>query len=208
VRIVLLLVIAACGQVAPVATPAVGIPEPVLGKVSEGRELVGRPAPSLQGISWTDGRSHPLGEDRGKVVLVRWWTDTCPFCANSAHALRALADAFGNDLRIRAIYHNKVAGRAVTAGDARAMAERVGYPWLVGQDGDGWPVLRRWWLGPGRRFTSVTFLLDQRGRIRALHTGGEFHARDQGTCVYDDPADCHREYEAMRQAIAALVAEP
>ncbi|MHC4729757.1 MAG: TlpA family protein disulfide reductase [Planctomycetota bacterium] len=140
-----ILLLAACSQVGSV--------EPIIGKVDEGRELIGTPAPSLAGISWTDGQVHPLTEERGKVVLVRWWTDTCPLCANSAKAIHALAQEYGDDLVIRAVYHNKVAGRDVTPAGARAMADRVGYPWLVGLDPQ-WETLRAWWL-TDRRSTAA-----------------------------------------------------
>ena len=51
-----ILLLAACSQAASV--------EPIIGKVFEGRELIGTPPPSLAGISWTDGQAHPLTEDR------------------------------------------------------------------------------------------------------------------------------------------------
>jgi len=195
--------LAACGQTATEEPAPPAIDAPLIGKVAEGGEMIGKPAPSLDGVQWADNKAHPLSEDRGKVVLVRWWTDTCPLCSNSAPAFSALAKKYGDRLVIRAVYHNKVRGREVSAADAREMADTVGYPWLVGKDDDGWSVLRRWW-GPGRSFTSVTFLLDKQGIVRAIHTGGEFHARDAGTCVYESPENCHREYEAVDRAVGAL----
>ena len=203
-RLVTLCLIAACS--APAATPVVSVPDPIVGKVEEGEDLIGMPAPPLDGVVWIDGKAHPLGEDRGKVVLVRWWTDTCPLCANTAPAVRALAKKYGDGLAVRAIYHNKVRGRDIAPSDVRVMNERTGFVGVVGHD-DGWRVLRRWWLDAGgRRFTSVTFVVGKRGRIRMIHTGGEFHRKDEGTCQFE-PAKCAEEFEAIDKAIGALLDE-
>ncbi|MFQ5845943.1 MAG: TlpA family protein disulfide reductase [Planctomycetota bacterium] len=204
--------VAACGGTVPgeVGSAAAATFEPVVGKVRQGGELIGTGAPSLDGVRWADGEDHPLSEDRGKVVLVRWWTDTCPFCRNSAPAIRALSRKYGARLAVRAVYHDKVPGRTVEPAVAARRGRALGFPGLIGHD-DGWTALRRWWLAGGRRrdFTSVTFLLDRRGRIRLIHTGGEFHARDhvaKGSCRYE-PEQCRREFDAIDRAIAALVAE-
>ena len=184
------------------------IEKPVIGKVQEGRERIGTKAPSLDGVAWLDGKAHHLSEDRGRVVLVRWWTDGCALCSNSAKAFRALAGKHGEDLVIRAIYHDKLEGRTVGPAQVRAFATRAGYPWLVGKDED-WTALNRWWLDRIRSFTSVTFLLDKRGVIRAIHTGGEFHDRkqvDDSACLFD-PVRCAQEYEALDRAIGILVRE-
>lgn len=196
-----LLFLAAC------SSRTAGFP-PVVGKVEEGGELVGKRPPPLA-VEWTDGGTHPLAEDRGRVVLVRWWTDTCPLCANSAGAIAALKREYGDRLAVRAIFHDKTSGRELTRAQVEALAKQVGFPGLVGID-RSWVALRRWWLDHGgRRFTSVSFLLDKRGRIRLVHTGGEFHARGHvpdEACLFD-PAQCAAEYAAVERAIAVLAAE-
>jgi len=57
--------------------------------------------------------------------------------------------------------------------------------------------------------TSVTFLLGKQGRIRLIHTGGEFHTEQQAgkdACLYD-PQQCAAEFAAIDEAIAVLSAE-
>ena len=203
-RLLPVLLLAACS--AERAAPGPPLPAPVLiGKVEEGAEMLGTKPPPLD-VEWLDGEAHPLEDDRGKVVLVRWWTDTCPLCANSAKAVAALKAKHGDRLVVRAVYHEKVRGRRVDAARAADMARDVGFPYLVGID-RGWAALRRWWLDGGRRsYTSVSFLLGPDGRGAAIHTGGEFHARDQvaaDACLFT-PEACAADYEALDRAIAAL----
>ncbi|MHC4340980.1 MAG: TlpA family protein disulfide reductase [Planctomycetota bacterium] len=188
--------------------PQARIERPVIGKVDEGGERIGNKAPSLDGVRWVDGIAHPLSEDRGRVVLVRWWTDGCALCSNSAKAIGTLARRHGEGLVIRAIYHDKQLGRRVGPDRVRAFATRAGYSWLIGKD-EGWEALKRWWLDPGRSFTSVTFLIDKRGVIRAIHSGGEFHDRTQVAeedCLFE-PAECEREFEALDRAVGVLMQE-
>ena len=61
--------------------------------------------------------------------------------------------------------------------------------------------LRRWWLSTGdREFTSVTFLIDREGVIRAVHPGGEFHAGGGS-----EHATCAQDYAALQRAIERLL---
>ena len=54
----------------------------------------------------------------------------------------------------------------------RDWARGYGFQFPVAIDRD-WRTLRRWWLdGQHRDFTSVSFLIDQRGVIRYVHPGG------------------------------------
>ncbi|MHC4941292.1 MAG: peroxiredoxin family protein [Planctomycetota bacterium] len=178
--------------------------DPVVGKVKQGSGLIGSPAPSLDGVRWID----PPGATEGKVVLVRWWTTGCPLCTNSAPAIAELKRKHGAALEVRAIFHEKVAGRELPDEDLKEIAEDMGLPGVLGRD-PGWSVLRRWWLDAGgRSFTSVTFVLGKGGRIRQIHTGGEFHApRHAPACLYD-PERCADEYRAIDRAIGVLAAEP
>ncbi|MCH8332057.1 MAG: redoxin domain-containing protein, partial [Bacteroidetes bacterium] len=55
--------------------------------VREGSELIGKPAPEWEINTWINSDPLQLKELQGKVVLVRWWMDTCPFCRASSTAL-------------------------------------------------------------------------------------------------------------------------
>jgi peroxiredoxin len=140
-------------------------------------------------------------------VLVRWWTDTCPFCASSAPALRALHDQYSaSGLTVIGVFHPK-AGRDHPLDVARVQraAETRQFRFPVAIDWE-WRTgtLKEWWLtGPTRPATSVTFLLDKSGIIRFVHPGMEYHDDDgdkeHGMCVND--------MASIRAAIARLIAE-
>ncbi len=55
--------------------------------------------------------------------------------------------------------------------------------------------MKSWWLTRERAFTSVTFILDKQGRIRAVHQGGRY-------------APGEPDFEAVRRAVERLLAEP
>ncbi len=69
-----------------------------------------------------------------------------------------------------AVYHPKPP-RDVAPDEVRRWAAAIGMPGALAIDRD-WEVLDRWRPPDGRRFTSLTFLLDRRGRIRYVHPGG------------------------------------
>jgi len=195
----LLVLVAACAAKDP--APRAGF-DPVVGKVDQGADLIGKTPPPL-GVHWLDGEP----ADAGKVRLVRWWTDGCALCSNSAVAIAAMQRKHGDKLSVRAIHHNKQPGRVPTDDDIRQLANTAGYTQGLARDPQ-WKALRAWWLDAGdRQFTSVTFLLGKQGRIRLIHTGGEFHAREHTQQCLFDPAQCAAEYTAIDTAITQLVNE-
>ena len=66
---------------------------------------------------WSGIEPLDLKDLRGRVVVVRFWTDACPFCARSLPALQALAEEFRDrPVTFVAIYHAKPPGREPLAG--------------------------------------------------------------------------------------------
>jgi peroxiredoxin len=172
-----------------------------------GNDRIGVAAPAFQFDGWLNSAPLSLEDLRGRVVLVRWWTDTCPFCASSAPALRTLHDKYsGEGLTVIGVFHPK-AGRDDPLDVARVQraVESRQFLFPVAIDWE-WRTrtLKDWWLtGPERPATSVTFLLDKSGIIRFVHPGMEYHdddgAEEHAMCV-DDMAN-------IRAAIERLIAE-
>jgi peroxiredoxin len=172
---------------------------------SRGEDRLGVVAPRLELQHWLN--SPPLEMDalRGKVVLIRWWTDACPFCAATAPALRELDRKYGHrGLQVIGIFHPKPAGdwsveRMQVAG------KRLGLNFPVALDGD-WTALRRWWPDLEKRgWTSVSFVVDETGVIRYVHPGGEFHEAPGGNDAQH--AQCEREYGNIDRVIQRLLAQ-
>ena len=169
-----------------------------------GAELIGTKALGWEGVEWLNAEPIRLEDLRGKVVLVRWWTDTCPFCRRSAPALNEFHARFARrGLTVIGMYHAKPIDRSITASEIRAAAQERGFDFPIAID-RGWSVLRRWWLDGGqRRATSVSFLIDRQGVIRQIHPGPAFHREVVGGD--DQPS---KDFVALDLMIDQVLSEP
>lgn len=174
---------------------------------SAGDDRIGVAAPAFQFDAWLNSKPLTLQDLNGKVVLVRWFTDTCPFCASSAAALRSLHEEYANSgLTLIGVFHPKD-GRDDPL-DIQRVQNVVGsrdftfpvaidWKWRTG-------TLKDWWLtGPKRPATSVTFILDKSGVIQFVHPGMEYHD-DNGSKLH---AMCSDDMVRIRAAIKRLVVE-
>ena len=167
-----------------------------------GAELVGTPAPAWSFTRWV-GTPLSLPELRGKVVLVRWWTEGCHFCAATLPELERLRRAHADQgFVVVGAFHPKPP-REVSDRHILSVAKRLGFRGPIAVDRD-WATLDRYWLGghPDRSWTSVSFLIDRSGAIRWAHGGGEYHPSD-------DPghARCARQYRELEKLLAVTLAE-
>lgn len=169
-----------------------------------GDDLIGTVAPPFDLEHWLNSDPLEIAALRGKVVLVHWWTDTCPFCAATAPVLRELDRSYRErGLRVIGIFHPKPPGDA-SLERLRSSTDRFGFLFPVALDAD-WTALGRWWLDSRKRgWTSVSFLVDRDGRIRYVHPGGEFHPGPGGN-HWPDHQTCNREYEEIVALIEELL---
>ena len=140
---------------------------------AEGSEILGKRLPDWGDLRFVDAPAHRAPADfKGKVLVIRFWTDGCPFCAASAPVLSGWSERYrSRGLVVLDIYHPKPP-RAVTDQAVRAMAKRIGMNGVLAVD-DDWSALERLWLrGKDRAFTSATLLVDREGIVRAVHRGG------------------------------------
>jgi peroxiredoxin len=168
-----------------------------------GAELLGTPAPEWTFTRWI-GAPRTLASLRGKVVLLRWWTEDCRYCAATLPGLDALQRAHADrGLVVIGVFHPKppyeVSDRHILA-----VAKQLGFRGAIAVDRE-WATLDRYWLSghPDRDWTSVSFLIDREGVIRWVHGGGEYHPGD-------DPAHarCALQYHELTQVLARVLAEP
>ncbi|MGE4070302.1 MAG: redoxin domain-containing protein [Lysobacterales bacterium] len=172
-----------------------------------GADRVGVVAPPFNFDTWINSKALTLEHLRGKVVLVRWWTDTCPFCASSAPALRSLHEEYADQgLVVIGVFHPKAGrddpldvARVQRAVDARQFVFPVAIDWDWRKH-----TLKDWWLtGPKRPATSVTFLLDKQGIIRFVHPGMEYHEANGS----QDHEICASDMSLIRASVKRLLAE-
>jgi peroxiredoxin len=164
--------------------------------------VVGNPAPELPDLRWVQGGPLTLAGLRGKVVLIRFFTDReCPFCSATAPALNALDREFASrGLVVIGLYTPKPRPRATSVDDVRRTVDAYGFRFPVAVD-DEWKALRRLWLNRAESsWTSASLLLDREGVVRHVHPGGVF-AKDS-----PDP-QARRDYDEMRAAVEKLLEE-
>ncbi|NBD96173.1 MAG: redoxin domain-containing protein [Gammaproteobacteria bacterium] len=172
-----------------------------------GADRIGVQAPPFDFDAWLNSEPMDLIDLRGQVVLVRWWTDTCPFCASSAPALRTLHQEYSPEgLALVGVFHPKARRddpldlpRVQRAVDQREFEFPIAVDW-------DWRnrTLKEWWLtGTDRPATSVTFLLDKQGVIRFIHPGMEYHDESGPS----DHAMCVDDMLAIRTEIERLLVE-
>ena len=78
--------------------------------------------------------------------------------------------------------------------------ERDGFDFPIAMD-NGWRTIRAYGVGSElKRFTSVSFLIDQQGIIRFVHDGGEFHLGGG-----DEHKECQAAYFALKREIEKLL---
>lgn len=148
--------------------------------IHEGSKLIGTRAQEWEVQDWFNSKPLRLEDLKGKVVLVRFWTaPACPFCAASAPALNEFYEKYHDEgLEVIGFYHHK-SPALLNPKDVQKYMEKFGFKFPVAIDYD-WKTLRNWWLDVNdRRWTSVSFLIDQNGVIRYIHPGGQYVKGDQ-----------------------------
>lgn len=166
-----------------------------------GAELIGTAPPGWGNLRWANSLPLRMESLEGKVALIRWFTDTCNHCAQTAPALRKLHQEFSsNGLVVIGMYHPKPQ-RDVSVAMLREIAEQFCFSFPIAAD-PVWDLLRAWWLnGKERDATSVSFVLDRAGAIRLVHSGPQFSlepTEDGNNAVVED-------FEAIHKKIRDLL---
>jgi len=160
--------------------------------------LIGITPPEWKAERWMSSPPLTLASLRGSVVLVRWWTAGCPFCAATAPSLRTFDKSYAaKGLKVIGLYHHK----EDTPFDPKVYedtAKKYEFTFPVAVDPE-WHTLEAWMTDShGNKvdtgWTSVTFVLDKHGVVRHVHPGGQY--------VAGDPA-----YADLQSVIERLLAE-
>lgn len=165
-----------------------------------GDDRLGVQAPPFKFDGWINSEPLMIEDLKGKVVLVRWFTDTCPYCASSTPALRQLYEEYNDKgFTIVGVFHPK-AGRndPLDIQRVKRVVETREFKFPIAIDWD-WRngTLKDWWrTGPKRPATSVTFILDKSGVIQFIHPGMEYH-EDNGS---EQHAVCANDMGRIRAA--------
>lgn len=211
----LALVMLACGLSADPLPSAPLTPPPAAPAASD---RIGQHPPDFDVAAWiVDPRlaagPASLAALHGQVVLVRFWTDTCPYCKATAPALVALDRDFRDQgLVVLGFHHPKPKPRGDAPVDVERQSQRIaeiaasyGFRFAIGLDWQ-WRTLQAWWLDHaepnGTSATSATVLIDARGVIRWVHPGPEYHPDGP-----EEHVQCRADYAELRAMITRLLAE-
>lgn len=182
-------------------------PRPAFPLSRAGDELIGTSAQEWVLEGWLDGKEgteRTLADFRGTVVLLRFWTATCPFCAASLPALSALAQQKRDQgLVVIGLHHPKPFGTSPSATTLKKvlLSWQVDIP--IGLD-TRWQTLKTYWLdAQPRTATSATFLIDRQGIIRWVHPGVEYHP-DTGQAGHEQ---CVRDWQDLIRAVDLVLQE-
>ena len=169
----------------------------------EGAELFGTKAPEWEVDEWLNTEAIGLSDLKGKVVLLRWWTGTCPFCTNSATALNEFHTSYAvRGLVVIGMFHPKPKPAKADMGSVKRAVEKLKFGFPIAID-NRWKTLNRYWLNAADRdYTSVSFVIDREGIIRYVHPGPEYHA-----AIIQGHESCVRDYEELKKTIEELLNE-
>jgi thiol-disulfide isomerase/thioredoxin len=170
---------------------------------ASGADLPGTAARPWQLVEWEGSPPLTLGGLKGRVVVVRFWTNTCPYCARSLPALQSLADELKEaPVQFVGVYHSKPRGRDRAWKDAVAKVKEWGVRFPIAYDRD-WKTVDAWWLdGRADVPTSATFVIGADGVIAHVHPGPELHPSTD-----PEHADCARDFTRLRRAIDEALAK-
>lgn len=164
---------------------------------------IGDRAPVWSSMVWLNSVPLRLETIEQKLILIRWWTDQCPFCENSADALNDWHEMYADSgLLVIGMYHPKPDPAHCDPEEIRNYVLEKSFRFPIGID-EHWENLKRyWWYGSSKKFTSVSFLIDRERNIRYIHSGGEYHkqtAEGHESCVQDYDQLEHEIQMALRE---------
>jgi len=148
---------------------------------SDADQLIGTPAPEWNNQEWINSQPLRLSQLKGKVILLRFFMESsCPLCRASAPYLNEFFAKYKEKgLIVIGMYTPKPEPMNVSIEDVRRYVKDYGFQFPVALDND-WATLNKFWLNhvPNADFTSVSFLIDQKGIIRYIHKGGQYSSGD------------------------------
>ena len=124
-------------------------------------------APNFIGISrWFNSAPLSIGELRGKVVLVDFWTYGCYNCVNTLPYVTKLYDQYrGRGLVVVGV-HTPEFPFERSAGNVQAALTRHGITYPVAQDNDS-----ATWNAWRNQYWPAQYIVDQRGNVVFSHAG-------------------------------------
>lgn len=167
------------------------LPVAALEAATAAHGLVGQPFGDLEGARFLQ----PFAFADHELTLIRWWTEGCPFCADSLPALDTLRQRHAaRGLAVVGMYHPKPA-RPVDDSAVRRFAAERAFAGFLAMDPTWTKLAELWTRGAPDTATSISVLVDRDGRVVWVHPGPRLH-----------PSERHPRAEAAYRELEALLA--
>ncbi len=134
------------------------------------------PAPNFAGISnWFNSAPLKIGDLRGKVVLVDFWTYGCVNCVNTLPHVTELYAKYKDRGLVVVGIHTPEFPFEKSASNVQAALKRHGITYPVAQDNNS-----QTWNAYGNQYWPAQYIIDQSGKIVFQHDGeGQYEQIDR-----------------------------
>lgn len=129
-------------------------------------EWIGKEAPELAEGDWINSGPLTLASQRGKVILLEFWTYGCINCRNTLPFVKKWHAAYsGDDFRIIGVHTPEFESEKHLENVKRRTAElEIEYAVVTDNDYVTWRLYHQ-------RYWPVIYLIDRKGIIRYVHIG-------------------------------------
>ena len=124
------------------------------------------PAPELSGGAWLNSEPLRLGDLKGKVVLVEFWTFGCINCQHVIPAVRGWYNTYKDQGLVIVAVHTPEFDYEKDLNNVKEGLSRLDVPYPVVLDND-WKT----WHAYRNRYWPAFYLVDKAGAIRYVHAG-------------------------------------
>ena len=150
------------------AAAALGVALAVLAAAGRGDDPKAVPAPEFAGVTaWVNTPPLKLADQKGKVVILHFWTNGCINCVNNYPHYRAWQDKYkdAKDVRMVGVHTPEFAAeKDVDRIKTRMEKNKLTFAVAVDNDGKTW---RAW----GNRYWPCVYLIDKAGDVRIRWEG-------------------------------------
>lgn len=139
---------------------------PAVPDESLSNEWIGKPAPALSAGEWINSKPLALGEQKGKVVLLEFWTFACSNCRNTVPYLNQWQKKFADQPFKIVGVHSPEFDREKALSNVQESVRKLGIEYAVVTDNDF-----NTWRTYKQQYWPCLYLIDKKGVIRYVHIG-------------------------------------